>query len=67
MAIDALIGFLELETPISKVMNYLQIITRKKSEASVLVKKALQELKLIVQNADLLGIEVYTVIYKSKL
>lgn len=57
-AIDTLISMLELESPINKITSPLQIITRKKSETSQLAKTALNELKLIVRNSELFGVEL---------
>lgn len=62
--ISTLLGFMESEQSIDKIVNQLQMITKKKSsEASDLAKKALEELKLIVQNIetfDIGVIEVFT-------
>ncbi|XP_066249145.1 eIF-2-alpha kinase GCN2 isoform X1 [Euwallacea similis] len=53
-----LIGYLHSEIEISKVTNYFQAITKKKTgEASELAKTAIQELKTVVQNAEFYGVQ----------
>lgn len=57
-AIDMLINTIELESPIDKITSSLQVLMRRKSETSQLAKNALNELKLIVENCQLFGIEL---------
>ncbi|CAG9763995.1 unnamed protein product [Ceutorhynchus assimilis] len=55
--INLLINFINSEIEISKATNQFQTVTKKKSgEASALAKLALQELKTIVQNAEIYGV-----------
>lgn len=56
--INLLINMLHSEFEVHKVVNQFQMITKKKSgEASALAKLALQELRTVVQNAEIYGVE----------
>lgn len=58
-SISTLFHLMELESTWPKIISILQGITKKKSgEASSLAKQGLQELKLIIQNAESLGVTV---------
>lgn len=64
-SITTLLNLINSEFEINKAVSMMQGITKRKSgEASQLVKQALQELKLIVQNAEALGITVSIVFIK---
>ncbi|XP_025831674.1 eIF-2-alpha kinase GCN2 [Agrilus planipennis] len=56
-SIATLFNLIELEQPLSKINSILQSITRKRSnEAAQLAKQALQDLKIIINNAESLGV-----------
>lgn len=58
-SITTLINLITAEFDISKAINILQIITKRKSgEPSQMAKLALQELKAIIGNAEALGVTV---------
>ncbi|XP_031334945.1 eIF-2-alpha kinase GCN2 isoform X2 [Photinus pyralis] len=62
-SITTLFNLIEMENTFPKIMSAFQIITRKKStEASTLAKQGLQELKIIIQNAEALGVNFNVVI-----
>lgn len=57
--ISFLINLINSEFEISKAMGTMQTITKRRSgEASQLAKQALQELKIVIQNAEALGVTV---------
>lgn len=58
-SITTLINLITAEFEISKAINIMQIITKRKSgEPSQMAKLALQELKAIIGNAEALGVTV---------
>ncbi|KAK5647909.1 hypothetical protein RI129_002801 [Pyrocoelia pectoralis] len=62
-SIATLFNLIEMENTFPKIISAFQIITRKKStEASALAKQGLQELKIIIQNAEALGVNFNIVI-----
>ncbi|KAK4885013.1 hypothetical protein RN001_001284 [Aquatica leii] len=62
-SIATLFNLVEMESSLPKVISAFQMITKKKSsEASILAKQALQELKFIIQNAEALGVTINIVI-----
>lgn len=57
--INMLINFFSTEFEISKVTNYFQMITKKKTgEASQMAKTALKDLRTIAQTAETFGVTV---------
>lgn len=57
--IATLLNLINSEFELNKAVSVMQVITKRKSgEASQLVKQALQELKVVVQNAEALGVTV---------
>lgn len=60
--IATLVNLIYSEFEINKAVSVMQAITKRKSgEASQLVKQALQELKIVMQNAEALGVTVSTI------
>lgn len=52
-------NLISAECEINKAISILQMITKKKSgDASQLAKQALQELKTVIQNAEIFGVSV---------
>lgn len=52
-------NLISAELEINKAANFMQMITKRKTgEACQLAKQALQELKMIIQNAEALGVSV---------
>lgn len=57
--IATLLNLINSEFEINKAVSVMQGITKRKSgDASQLVKQALQELKVVIQNAEALGVTV---------
>ncbi|KAF5298737.1 hypothetical protein FQR65_LT09606 [Abscondita terminalis] len=62
-SIATLFNLVEMENSLPKIVSAFQMITKKKSsEASILAKQGLQELKMIIQNAETLGVTINIVI-----
>ncbi|KAF5288488.1 hypothetical protein FQA39_LY15417 [Lamprigera yunnana] len=62
-SIATLFHLVEMENTLPKIISTFQMITKKKSsEAGILAKQGLQELKVITQNAEALGVTINIVI-----